>query len=53
MTLKLRTPGLVIQRADLVRADRNIVADVEAGEDVYKDKLFAWTGDVEAPSILA
>jgi len=39
MALKLRTPDLVAQRADLIMADRNIVADVEVGEDTYEDKL--------------
>lgn len=39
MALKLRTSDLVAQRADLIIADRNIVADVEVGKDVYEDKL--------------
>jgi hypothetical protein len=39
MALKLRNPGLIAQSADLIMADRNIVADVEVGEDVYEDKL--------------
>ena len=39
MALKLRTPGLAAQRADLIMADRNIVAGVEVEEDVYEDKV--------------
>jgi hypothetical protein len=39
MALKLRTPDLVAQRADLIKADRNIVADVEAEDDVCAEKL--------------
>jgi hypothetical protein len=39
MALKFRTPDLVAQRAELIMADRNIVADVEVEEDVYEDKL--------------
>jgi hypothetical protein len=39
MALKLRTPDLVAQRADLIMADANIVTDMEVEKDVYEDKL--------------